>query len=158
MPWLIFSIGFWLSVAGVFYIFLTLRYTKCYSAKVITFVILPFVIFLLMQPIVHTIFPMTTIYQLLSPIFSVLFTPFYIISLILHLFGWGGVFDSLLITLLTLDITSVDIKLPIWLLVGYLCLSYKAIFSKKYFYILLLSAFLYNLVNIIIYIYYFPNK
>jgi competence protein ComEC len=153
MPWLVFSIGFWLSVAGVFYIFLTLRYTKRYSAKVITFVILPFVIFLLMQPIVHTIFPMTTIYQLLSPIFSVLFTPFYIISIILHLFGWGGVFDSLLTTLLTLDITSVDIKLPIWLLVGYLYLSYKAIFSKRYFYILLFTAALYNLVNIIIFVY-----
>ena len=153
MPWLMFSIGFWLSVAGVFYILLTLLYTKNYSAKIVTFVILPIAIFLLMQPIAHTIFPMTTIYQLLSPILSVLFTPFYIISIILHILGWGGVVDSLLTWLLTLDITSVNIKLPIWLLVGYLYLSYKAVSNKRYFYILLFTALLYNLVNIIIFVY-----
>jgi competence protein ComEC len=153
MPWLMFSIGFWLSVAGVFYILLTLLYTKNYSVKIVTFVILPIAIFLLMQPIAHTIFPMTTIYQLLSPILSVLFTPFYIISIILHILGWGGVVDSLLTWLLTLDITSVDIKLPIWLLVGYLYLSYKAASNKRYFYILLFTALLYNLVNIVIFVY-----
>jgi competence protein ComEC len=153
MPWLVFSIGFWLSVAGVFYILLTLQYTQKYSTKVVTFVILPIVIFLLIQPIVHTIFPTTTIYQLLSPIVSILFTPFYIISIILHIFGWGGVVDSILTKLLTLEITSVDIKLPLWLLTGYLYISYKAIFQKRYFHILLLTALLYNFVNIIIFIY-----
>jgi competence protein ComEC len=153
MPWLMFSIGFWLSVAGVFYILLTLLYTKNYSVKIVTFVILPIAIFLLMQPIAHTIFPMTTIYQLLSPILSVLFTPFYIISIILHILGWGGVVDSLLTWLLTLDITSVNIKLPLWVLAGYMYLSYKAIFSKRYFYILLVTAALYNFVNIIVFIY-----
>jgi competence protein ComEC len=153
MPWLMFSIGFWLSVAGVFYILLTLLYTKNYSVKIVTFVILPIAIFLLMQPIAHTIFPMTTIYQLLSPILSVLFTPFYIISILLHILGWGGVVDSLLTWLLTLDITSVNIKLPLWVLAGYMYLSYKAISNKRYFYILLFTALLYNLVNIVIFVY-----
>jgi len=153
VPSLLFSIGFWFSISGVFYIFLILHYTQNYDKKLIAFVLLPIGIYLLMQPIVHGIFATTTMYQLLSPILSILFTPFYIISIFLHLIGMGGVFDTLLSKLLSLEITSVDIHTPKWLILPYLILSYKSIKDRKYFYTLLVVALLYNLLNIIIFIY-----
>jgi competence protein ComEC len=144
LPSLLFSIGFWLSVIGVFYIFLILGYTKEYDKKIVAFVMLPIGIYLLMQPIAHAIFGTTTFYQLASPLLSILFTPFYIISIFLHLIGVGGVFDNLLSKLLSLKITSVDITIPKWFIVPYLILSYKAIKNKMAFYILLIIVLLYS--------------
>jgi competence protein ComEC len=151
LPSLLFSIGFWLSVMGVFYIFLILGYTKEYDKKIVAFIILPIGIYLLMQPIAHTIFGVTTLYQLASPLLSILFTPFYIISIFLHLIGVGGVFDNLLSNLLSLDIKSVDITTPKWLILPYLLLSYKAIKDKKCFYALLVVAILYSLVSVVLF-------
>jgi len=151
LPSLLFSIGFWLSVMGVFYIFLILSYTKEYDKKIVAFVMLPIGIYLLMQPIAHTIFGVTTLYQLASPLLSILFTPFYIISIFLHFIGVGGVFDNLLSNLLSLDITSVDITTPKWLIIPYLLLSYKAIKDRKYFYALLVVAILYSLVSVVLF-------
>jgi len=59
-PSLFVSLGFWLSVSGVFYIFLLLQYSKGYHKWFITLLVIPVGIFLLMLPVVHTVFGTTS--------------------------------------------------------------------------------------------------
>jgi len=133
-PSLLVSLGFWLSVAGVFYIFLLLQYTKNYNKWMITLLFIPFGIFILMLPVVHHIFGVTSGYQLLSPLLSLLFIPFYPLVMVLHLVGFGGVLDSPLLWLFSLPNESTDNLLPLWAMLGYVGLSLGAIWSRKLFY------------------------
>lgn len=142
-PSLLVSLSFWLSVAGVFYIFLLLQYTKTFHAKLISLVFIPFGIFILMQPVVHGIFGVTSVYQLLSPLLSILFIPFYPQVMVLHVVGMGDMFDSTLVWLFSLPGQSTEELLPLWLVLSYLGLSVWAIWSKKVFYMLLGIASLY---------------
>jgi competence protein ComEC len=133
-PSLLVSLSFWLSVAGVFYIFLLLQYTKEHSKWLISFVYIPFGIFILMLPVVHTIFGVTSFYQLLSPLLSVIFVPFYPIGMVLHLVGFGGVLDNALLWLFSLPTQSEEELLPLWMTLSYVGLSVWAIWQKKLFY------------------------
>jgi len=136
-PGLLVSLSFWLSVAGVFYIFLLLQYTKTSNKWVITLVYIPVGIFVLMLPIVHTLFPVTSTYQLLSPLLSLLFIPFYPISMFLHLIGIGDVFDGYLISLFRVPVEGEEHLLPLWAAFVYVLLSIAAIWQKKLFYVVL---------------------
>jgi len=133
-PSLLVSLSFWLSAAGVFYIFLLLNYTKEYNKWMITLLFIPFGIFILMLPVVHHIFGVTSIYQLLSPLLSLLFIPFYPLVIFFHLLGFGSIFDSTLLYLFSLPEKSVDNLLPLWMMLGYVGLSIGSIWSKKLFY------------------------
>jgi len=139
-PSLLVSLGFWLSVAGVFYIFLLLQYSKSVPQWVIATFIIPFGIFILMLPVVHTVFGITTAYQLLSPLLSLLFVFFYPLSILLHLSGFGGLFDTALQWLFLLPQESRENILPLWSLFGYIALSIAAIWNKKMFYLLILFS------------------
>jgi len=141
---LLVSLSFWLSVAGVFYIFLLLQYTQAYSAKVISFIFIPLGIFVLMLPVVHGIFGVTSIYQLLSPLLSILFVPFYPLAMLLHLLGIGGIFDHALLWLFTLPTQSVEHLLPLWAVASYVGVSIVAIWYRKVFYSVLGFAILYG--------------
>jgi competence protein ComEC len=143
-PALIVSLGFWLSVAGVFAIFLLLQYTKTLDARVVKLMMIPFGIFILMQPVVHGYFGVTTVYQLLSPFLSLAFIPFYPIAILLHLIGYGGILDSALLWLFTLPQESVEHFLPTWTVGIYIVLAMMSIFSKRVFGVLLLSAISYT--------------
>jgi competence protein ComEC len=142
-PFLIVSLGFALSVAGVFYIFLLLQYAKEVNVKVITFILIPFGIFILMLPIVHTFFSETSYYQLLSPLLSVLFVPFYPVAMVLHLFEIGDVLDELLYLLFLSPQTSKEALLPFWMTAIYIGLSFGAIWFRKLFWVLIGVALLY---------------
>jgi len=144
-PSLLVSLSFWLSVAGVFYIFLLLQYTKGLHPWLIMLLVIPVGIFILMLPIVHGIFGMTTSYQLLSPILSLLFIPFYPVSFFLHLIGMGDLFDPALQRLFALPKESSEILLPWWIVVGYVGLSMGAVRYRALFYLTLLFAALYAL-------------
>ena len=139
-PSLLVSLGFWLSVSGVFYIFLLLQYAKDYKKWVITLLVIPLGIFLLMLPLVHSIFGVTSPYQLLSPLLSLLFIPFYPLVMFLHLVGLGGILDGMLLWLFSLPTISVEHILPFWLGLIYMTLSLAAIRSRKLFYALLGTA------------------
>jgi len=139
-PKLIASLGLLLSFSGVFYIFLVIKWLKGYSGWFITLIGIPVGIFLLMFPLGHLFFGNTTIWQLMSPPLSVLFILFYPIIAIMHMFGVGGVFDSALELLFNLPQKSIDITMPIPLIVTYLTLSFISIFNKKVFYITLATA------------------
>ena len=128
------SISFWLSIAGVFYIFLLFKYTQKLNKWIINLIIIPIGIFILMLPIIHYIFPITTPYQLLSPPISLLFTIFYPLSIFLHIIGYGDLMDSLLIY--NFDVEVVDNYIPLKYLVIYIFLSIGAIKYELIFYIL----------------------
>ncbi len=142
-PSLLVSLAFWLSVAGVFYIFLLLQYTKIFKTWIITLLVIPFGIFMLMLPIVHYIFGVTSVYQLLSPLLSILFVPFYPLMMLSHLLGIGDIFDVALLGLFALPQESAEKLLPLWMVLGYIALSVMAIWQKRVFYMVLGLATLY---------------
>ena len=139
-PSLLVSLGFWFSVAGVFYIFLLLHYTQRWNKSLVMFVVIPLGIFLLMLPLVHIVFETTTKCQLLSPLLSLLFTPFYPLLLGLHLLGMGGVFDGWLEALFTMPCKEIAWQTPLWLAILYGVVSLAAIRYRMAFVLLLLIA------------------
>ena len=144
-PSLLVSLGFGLSVAGVFYIFLLLQYSKGVKTWMITLIFIPLGIFILMLPVVHTVFGVTSGYQLLSPLLSLLFVPFYPLVIVLHLLGFGGLFDTVLLDLFSMPQSSTEVLFPLWALLGYSGLSIGAIWSKKLFYTVISVALFYAL-------------
>ncbi len=138
-PKMLLSLAFWFSILGVFYIFLLLQRFKGLNKSLMTLMI-SFGIFILMLPLVHMVFPVTSSLQLYSPLLSLAFSLFYPLSIALHILGIGGIFDSLLLGLFTLASDSIDIKLPVVYGIGYLLLSIGAIYSKWIFHLLLLVA------------------
>ncbi len=136
-PSLLVSLGFWLSVAGVFYIFLLLQYTKIWNKWLITLLVIPLGIFILMLPVVHSIFGTTSTYQLLSPLLSLLFIPFYPLAMFVHLLGIGDIFDTSLMGLFYLPDIGTEALLPWWATLIYVGLSIGAIWHKKLFYVVL---------------------
>ena len=142
-PSLIVSLAFGLSIAGVFYIFLLLQYSKEVKVWIITFILIPFGIFILMLPIVHAIFGVTSGYQLLSPILSLLFVPFYPLGMLLHLIGMGGLLDNALLWLFALPSQSKEMLLPGWVTFSYIALSLGAIWNRKLFWFVCGFASLY---------------
>ena len=135
-PALTVSLGFWLSVSGVFYIFLILSYCQKSSTKLVAFVCIPFGIFVLMQPLVHGVFGVTSPWQLLSPLLSIGFIVFYPLAMVLHLLGIGGALDGGLTYLFALPVTSEEHLLPAWAVAGYLLLSVAAIGRREVFWVL----------------------
>jgi len=142
-PALFVSLGFWLSVAGVFYIFLILLYARKTKTWIISFIIIPLGIFMLMLPVVHSIFATTSGYQLLSPLLSILFIGFYPLVMVLHLLGVGDSLDTGLLWLFNLPMTESERLLDMWVLYMYVGLSLFAIWSKVGYRLLLGSAGLY---------------
>lgn len=142
-PFLLVSLGFWLSVAGVFYIFLLLHYSKHLSRWLLSLIVIPLGIFVCMLPVVHGVFGTTSSYQLLSPLLSILFIPFYPVSMVLHLLGMGGAMDSALLYLFNLAREGTSELLPWWILLIYAVLSIGAVWHKKVFFLLLGLAVMY---------------
>ena len=133
-PSIIMSIGFLLSVSGVFYIFLYLHYFRD-RPKIETVIGLSVYVYFAMLIIVHYFFPLTAFTQLLSPILTLIYSPFFIIALLLHIIGYGGVLDSALLAGINYEITFWNVSPPLWLLISYICLSIAAIFHRYIHYI-----------------------
>ena len=121
-PRLLFSLGFFFSVCGVFYIYMVLDWFKGSSKAVITLAITTWV-FIAMLPITHYFFPLTSYYQLISPILTLLFSIFYPVALFLHTVGFG---DLATFTIPT-DLHSWDFTTPTWFYYSYILLSLLAI-------------------------------
>jgi competence protein ComEC len=133
-PALLVSLGFWFSVAGVFYIYLLLHHMKMLSKWQLTLFAIPLGIFVLMLPVVHAVFPASSPYQLFSPLLSLLFIPFYPLVMLLHLLGVGGALDEVLLWLFGLPQESWEHQLPLWVMAFYLTLSLIAVGNRKVFY------------------------
>ncbi len=128
-PKLLFSLSFWLSVAGVFYLFLFLKhFSHLKKWQLLLFIDLG--VFFLMLPIVHAFFPVFTFLQLTTPITSLIFTIFYPLSLFLHLIGFGGIMDGAILRFLSVETHIYNLQFPIWLLALYITASLLAIRYK----------------------------
>lgn len=141
-PTALFSIGFILSMAGVFYIFLFVRH--CPKMPILWyFVAFNVVIFFSITPLVHYFFPYFSPYQLVSIPVSVAFVVFFPLMIILHIFGFGGIFDKWLDMLVNAAIPSIDYYLSLPLTLCYVLLSFSAIISKKCYIAMLICAFVF---------------
>ena len=138
-PKLLFSIGFLLSVSGVFYIYLFIQYTQSLS-KLSIVLFLNIWIYFAMLPVVHYFFGTYSHYQLLSPIISLLFTIFYPLVFITHILQIPQALDFILIYISNIEFNSYDIKSSSGELIIYTLLSLYAIRSRVGF--ILLNLFL----------------
>ncbi len=139
-PRLIFSMGFWLSISGVYFIFLYLRYFGGIS-RYISVVAVPAWVYLMMTPIALILFGNYTLYHPLSILWSVLFTLFYPIALLLHLVGYGDSLDNILDLFLTIRLEKEHFTLSLYWLLPYGVLALGALYGRKGMYLLLLVAF-----------------
>ena len=126
-PRFLFSLGFWFSVAGVFYIYLFLHH---FSFKnIVSFIAINFWLFFMMLPYSLYFFHTFSLAQLLSPLLSILFVLFYPVAFVLHLLGYGGVLDSLLEFLHT-PLHPVSVHVPLWFVVLFALLSIFSIYRR----------------------------
>ncbi|MGI0405952.1 ComEC/Rec2 family competence protein [Helicobacter himalayensis] len=145
-PRLIFSVGFFLSCMGVFYIYLFLRYFRPLArSKLYNLTLTPLFfntsIFLHMLIIVHFFFPYFSTHTLSAIPLSIAFVPFFPLSILAHCFSLGGIFDSLLAKLFSLEIFSIEVFAPEWLFGIYLILSALSVrFLSAYIGLFALSA------------------
>ncbi|WP_198513738.1 ComEC/Rec2 family competence protein [Helicobacter pylori] len=145
LPKLLFSVGFLLSVCGVWYIFLFLKHTQIFfktssflrrSFQVIS---LSALVFLNMLIIAHAFFPMFSPYQLFSIPLGLIFIVFFPLSLLLHAVGLGSLLDHILN--MPLAIPTISVSSPLWLLGAHLFLTIlSARFFKVYLSMNVLSA------------------
>ncbi len=135
LPKLLFSVGFLLSVCGVWYIFLFLKHTQIFfktssflrrSFQVIS---LSALVFLNMLIIAHAFFPMFSPYQLFSIPLGLIFIVFFPLSLFLHAVGLGSLLDHILSMPLT--IPTISVPSPLWLLGAHLLLTILSARSFK---------------------------
>ncbi|MEN4045976.1 ComEC/Rec2 family competence protein [Sulfurimonas sp. NWX367] len=149
-PKLLLSIGFWLSVSGVFYIFLFLLHCKECS-KLTQFLLLPFWVYLMMLPFSMAIFGNFSLYHPLSILWTTLFTLFYPLAIALHIMGLGNLLDAPLSYLLHVNAHALQHTLAKVYLIAEIVLSLAAVFSKKALYALLgytLLLFVYFIYNV----------
>ncbi|MBN2896627.1 MAG: ComEC/Rec2 family competence protein [Campylobacterales bacterium] len=113
-PSLIFSVGFWLSVMGVYYIFLYLRY---FGERPLwqSYILLGVWVYVMMVPVSLWLFGTFSLYHPLSIVWSLVFTLFYPLVLLLHVSGYGGLFDgSLLWAMGHLEVSEVTLSSPMF--------------------------------------------
>ncbi|WP_183030639.1 ComEC/Rec2 family competence protein [Helicobacter pylori] len=134
LPKLLFSVGFLLSVCGVWYIFLFLKHTQIFFKdssflkRSFQAIVLSVLVFLNMLIVVHAFFPMFSPYQLFSIPLGLIFIVFFPLSLFLHAVGLGSLLDHILSMPLT--IPTISIPSPLWLLGAHLFLT---ILSARFF-------------------------
>ncbi|MDR3347675.1 MAG: ComEC/Rec2 family competence protein, partial [Helicobacteraceae bacterium] len=133
-PSIILNIGFILSVFGVFYIFLYLHHFRN-RPKIESAIGLSVYVFAAMLPIVHYYFPVTAHTQLISPLLTLLYTPFFIFELIVHLIGFGSLLDRFLIYAFEVRVPEWNFSVPLWLCLSYIALSIAAIFHRYIHYV-----------------------
>lgn len=136
-PQLLFSVGFLFSVMGVFFIFLYLHHFAKFwrgggfwrnLANVICLNIWTF--FAMIVPVLH-FFPLVSLQQILAIILSAVFVVFYPLALMLHIVGFGGLFDSILLAFFNFKIHAINLPLPLWAFLAYIALAFLSMFSKR---------------------------
>lgn len=144
-PKYIFSLGLWFSIAGVFYIYLFLKYFQNFS-KLFILLFFNFWIFFALNPVIHYFFEQTSYLQLLSPFITLAFTAFYPIELFLHIIGFGDLLDKALLWFLNIEVDVYVFTTSLKFLIFYIFVSFAAILKKEFFIVLNLLIAGFNLV------------
>ncbi|PAF54335.1 hypothetical protein BKH42_01935 [Helicobacter sp. 13S00482-2] len=152
-PNLIFNIGFILSVAGVFYIFLFMRHFPKIS-KIPYWICFNFTIFWNIDPIVHYFFPYFSPYQLICIPVGIIFIVFFPLSLVLHFFHYGSFLDAFFWSILPIKPPFIEFYAPWWLSLSYIGLSLWSIKSQKAYWILNLSSMAFFAFLVLKYLYF----
>ncbi|MBT0857484.1 ComEC/Rec2 family competence protein [Campylobacter coli] len=129
-PRLLLSVGFLFSCLGVFYIFLYLHHFSKFFHNLLNIVLLNIWTFFCMIIPVLYFFPLISYQQFLAIILSGIFIVFYPLVLCLHFIAYGNLLDTVLIDFLNLKFYAIDIKIPTWILISYLALSFMAMRYK----------------------------
>jgi len=138
-PRLLFSVGFFLSLSGVFYIFLFLHYFAKHS-KVSQFLLLPFWVYLMMLPYSLVLFGNFSLYHPLSILITSLFSLFYPLSLFLHFIGYGDLLDGSIEFLLSLEPHAKILHLDSSWLYLHVSLSLLSLYKKELLTLLLFES------------------
>lgn len=142
-PSLLFSLSLWLSVTGIFYIFLFIKYFNNLN-KYLQFILFNYWLFFVINPIIHYIFYTTSIEQLYSPILTLVFSLFYPILLFLHFINQGDLFDNILLNIANIKINNYEVITPLWLFISYIFISLLSIWYKNSFILLNIILILFN--------------
>ncbi|PAF49984.1 hypothetical protein BKH41_01410 [Helicobacter sp. 12S02232-10] len=129
-PRLLMNIGFILSVAGVFYIFLFVKYFPKMHF-ILYGIFFNLAIFFNIAPIVHYFFPYFSLYQLASIPVGIVFVVFFPLSLGLHFFGFGNMFDDFLLQAFLIHPPFIEYYAPTWFVLAYVGISLGAVYSKR---------------------------
>ncbi len=138
-PRLAFSLGFWLSVGGVFYIFLFLSYFGHWKKRWQLLGVSAWV-YLMMLPIALYLFEVFSLWHPFSVVWTLLFNLFYPLVALLHLFGIGDLLDGSVRQLLLLGESKTSVTLPASVMGLYLLLSLAAVRYKQALLFLALAA------------------
>jgi competence protein ComEC len=142
-PPLLFSIGFWFSIWGIFYIYLYMQYFSKLN-KIVSFVFFNFWVFFAMNPLVHYFFNMTSLWQLSSPFFTIFFVIFFPAEIILHFLNLGHIFDFLIEAAINFETTRFAKDTILEVFIIFLGLSIGSIYSKTIFYIFNFALIIYS--------------
>ncbi|WP_317398179.1 ComEC/Rec2 family competence protein [Helicobacter bilis] len=155
---LLFHIGFLLSVAGVFCIFLFMRHFASMSANykglkkfVFGVVLFNCLIFLQMIPITHYFFPQFSPYQIISIPLSILFALIFPFVIIAHIFGFGDIFDSVILWVISHEFSLSMLYTPLWFLLFYLLLCLFAMRFLWAYAASLICASIFYVINLVLF-------
>lgn len=139
-PKLLFSLGFFFSMAGVFYIYLVVDYVKVKN-KFLFSLILSVLLFIYMLPLTYYFFHTTSYYQLLSPFLTMGFTLFYPVSIFLHGVGLGELLDGIVSWVLNIKGMVWETSVSSGVLYCYIVFSLLSVKRKEFFYLFSLLSF-----------------
>ena len=139
-PNLLFSVGFFFSVLGVFYIFLYLHhFAKFFSAFVNLILVNVWTFLMMIIPVLY-FFPLISYQQFLAIFLSLIFVLFYPLVLFLHLINLGFVLDEVLLSFFAFKFHSTNFIVPFWAFYIYLLFSLLGIrFRALAFFCILLN-------------------
>lgn len=148
-PRLAFTVGFWLSAGGVFYIFLFFIHFKDLK-PLLQFILLGVWVYLMMLPLSLALFENFSLYHPLSVLWSILFGVFYPLSIFLHLINAGDILDPALTWLLNMAKEG-SVGLSTYVLFLHVVLSFFAVYKKEALLALFGlggSVFIYSMYNV----------
>ena len=130
-PHLAFSIGFYFSCMGVLFIFIYVKHFKEKFSLISHLIFFNLFVWFSMNVPVYYFFATLTPLQISVVPISYIFIVFYPLSVILHLFGLGGIFDGYLLNFLEFSLSSYQTQIPLWLFVtANLCALLATKFKK----------------------------
>lgn len=141
-PQLLFSVGFFFSIFGVFFIFLYMNHFSKFFSNFTNVVLLNLWTFFAMIVPVLYFFPLISLQQLLCIPLSVLFVVFYPLVLCLHILNFGYILDGLLLDFFSIKFYAKNISINFYIFISYVCLS---LLSMRFTYL----AFFVVLANVV---------